>query len=46
MALYDGKTTTAMLLLCSDPDPVYGETSGFGTASLHEKSLGSFSKET
>ena len=36
MALYNGKTTTTMLLLCSDPDPVDGETSGFGTASLNE----------
>ena len=37
MALYNGKTTTTMLLLlCSDTDPVDGETSGFGTASLHE----------
>ena len=46
MVLYNGKTTTTMLLLCNDPDPVDGETSGFGTASLHEKSLGSFSKES
>ena len=31
-----GKTTTTMPLLCSDPDSVDGETSGFGTASNHE----------
>ena len=46
MAVYNGKTTTTMLQLCSDPDLVDGETSGFGTASIHEKSLGSFSKES
>ena len=36
MAVYNVKPTTTMLLLCSDPDPVDGKTSGFGTASLHE----------
>ena len=36
MALHNGKTTMTMLLLCSDPDPVDGETSGFGTDNLHE----------
>ena len=36
MGLYNGKTTTNMPLLCSDPDSVDGETSGFGTASNHE----------
>ena len=46
MVLYIGKTTTTTLLLCSDPDPVDGETPGFGTASLHEKYVGSFSKES
>ena len=46
MALYNGKTTMTMLLLYSDLDPVDGETSGFGTVSLHELSLGSFSKES
>ena len=35
MALYNGKTTTTMLLLWSDPYSVDGETSGFGTAILH-----------
>ena len=33
MGLYNGKTTTTIPLLCSDPDSVDGETSGFGTAS-------------
>ena len=33
MGLYSGKTTTTMPPLCSDPDSVEGETSGFGTAS-------------
>ena len=33
MGLYNGKMTTTMPLLCSDPDSVDGETSGFGTAS-------------
>ena len=46
LALYNGKTTTTMLLLCIDPNPVDGETSGCGTANLHELSLGSFSKES
>ena len=46
MGLYNGKTTTTMLLLCSDPDSVDGETSGLGTASNHELSSESFSKET
>ena len=32
-------------LLCSDPDPVDGEISGFGTASLHELSLGSLKRK-
>ena len=32
MRLYNGKTTTTMPLLCSDPDSVDGESSGFGTA--------------
>ena len=36
MGLYNGKTITTMPLLCSDPDSVDGETSGFGTASNHE----------
>ena len=36
MGLYNGKTTTTMSLLCSDPDSVDGETLGFGTASNHE----------
>ena len=36
MGLYDGKTTTTKPLLCSDPDSVDGESSGFGTASNHE----------
>ena len=36
MGLYNGKTTTTMPLLCSDPDSVDGKTSGFGTASNHE----------
>ena len=36
MGLYNGKTTTTMPLLCSDPDSVDGETSGFGTASNHD----------
>ena len=36
MGLYNGKTTTTKQLLCSDPDSVDGETSGFGTASNHE----------
>ena len=27
--LYNGKTTTTIPLLCSDPDSVDGETSGF-----------------
>ena len=44
MGLYNGKTTTTMPLLCSDPDSVDGETSGFGTASNHEYYSGSFSK--
>ena len=46
MGLYNGKTTTTMPLLCSDPDSVDGETSGFGTASNHEYYSGSFSKES
>ena len=46
MGLYYGKTTTPMPLLCSDPDSVDGETSGFGTAINHEYSSGSFSKES
>ena len=33
MGLYNVKTTRTMPLLCSDPDSVDGETSGFGTAS-------------
>ena len=33
MGLYNGKTTTTMPLLRSDPDSVDGETSGFGTVS-------------
>ena len=33
MGLYNGKTTTAIPLLCGDPDLVHGETSGIGTAS-------------
>ena len=33
MGLYKGKTITTLPLLCSDPDSVDGETSGFGTAS-------------
>ena len=33
MRLYNGKTTTTIQSLCSDPDSVDGETSGFGTAS-------------
>ena len=33
MGLYNGKATTTMPLLCSDPDSVDWETSGFGTAS-------------
>ena len=33
MGLYNGETTTTMPLLCSDPDSVDGERSGFGTAS-------------
>ena len=33
MELYNGKTTTTMPLLCSDPDAVDGETLGFGTFS-------------
>ena len=28
MGLYNGKTTTTMPLLCSDPDSVDGESSG------------------
>ena len=36
MGLYNGKTTTNMLPLCSDPDSVDGETSEFGTAINHE----------
>ena len=32
MGLYNGKTTTTVPLLCSDPDSVDGETSGFRTA--------------
>ena len=36
MGFYHGKTTTTMPLLCSDPDSVDGETSGFGTASNYE----------
>ena len=46
MGLYNGKTTTTMSLLCSDPDSVDGETSGFGTASNLAYSSGSFSKES
>ena len=46
MGLYNGKTTTTMPLLCSDPDSVDGESSGFGTASNHEYYSGSFSKLT
>ena len=33
MGLYNEKKTTTMPLLCSDPDSVDGETSGFGIAS-------------
>ena len=44
MGLYNGKTTTTMLLLFSDPDSVDGESSGFGTTSNHELSSGSFLK--
>ena len=44
MGLYNGKTTTTMPLLCSNPDSVDGESSGFGTASNHEYYSGSFSK--
>ena len=44
MGLYNGKTTMTMPLLCSDPDSVDWETLGFGTASNHEESSGSFSK--
>ena len=33
MGLYNEKTTTTIPLLCSDPNSVDGETSGFGTAS-------------
>ena len=46
MAVYNVKTTTTVLLLCSDPDPVDGKTSGSGTASLHELFLRTFSKES
>ena len=45
MVLYNGRKTTTNPLLCGDPDSVDGETSGFGTASYHELSSGSFSKE-
>ena len=45
MGFYNGKTTTTMPLLCSDPESVDGETSGFGRASNHEESSGSFSKK-
>ena len=36
MGFYDGKTTTTMSLLRSDPDSVDGETSVCGTDSNHE----------
>ena len=36
MGHHNWKTTATMPLLCSDPDSVDGETSGFGTASNHE----------
>ena len=36
MGLYNGETTTTTPLLCSDPDSVDGETSGFGTAINHD----------
>ena len=37
MGLYNGKTTTTIPLLCSNPDSVDGETSGFGSASYLQK---------
>ena len=37
MGLDNGKTTTTMPPLCSDPDPFDRVTSGFGTTSNQKK---------